>query len=464
MRDMKTSLHRIIKLGLVCLLFSGGAWSMRAEDALAQEGAVQRQVRAYVPPDQLVSFLPSTPFDRFVEFVDPIFRRVTGKEVIDPESRDYPIGISISGLQFLDALELVLAYNSLQYRETERYFMIEAVPEQTLFKDADDATGRGGVDAGTTLAPATLDTKQIKIDAVLFELNHTKARDSGIDWSILLGSTGSTTGGGSGGSGGSSGGSQTSQNSLRVFLNTEQFIGKNNYFKTPETIDLSNLNSMIRIAESVGVGETIASPNVTVQSGIEGRIQIGSDVPVQVRDFAGNAVTQFFSTGIIIKVTPVMITEPVADTLGAPTLDFIHLTVEVEKSSSRPSAEGPIIDRSTAKTQVLLLDGEQTVIGGLYSTAQTSTRTGVPLLKDLPPWFFGLRYIFGRTQEATTQKELLIVLQASVEDPLLVRSRRPVNNDILNSRRREIQKILRQFDGDVARKVAETNAFEKSKK
>ncbi len=454
---MKTLMKRSTGLILMYLLLGVISGAELTTTLLAQEGAVQRQVRAYIPPDQLVSFLPSTPFDRFVEFLNPIFRRVAGKEIIDPESRKHPIGISISGLQFLDALELVLQYNSLQYRETERYFMIEKAPDQTLVQDADAATGRvNGVDPGTAIAPATLESNQIKIDAVLFELNHTRAKDSGIDWSVLLGSSGSA-----GGGGGQS--AEGSQNSVSFLLNSKKVFGSNDYISTPQTIDFSDLNSLIRLAETQGVGETIASPNVTVQSGVEGRIQIGSDVPVQVRDFAGNAVTQFFSTGIIIKVTPVLITEPVADTLGAPTMDFIHLTVEVEKSGSRPSASGPIIDRSTAKTQVLLLDGEQTVIGGLYSTDQTATRTGVPVLKDLPGWFFGIRYLFGRTQEATTQKELLIVLQATVEEPLLARARRPISNDVLNARRLEVQKILKQFNGEYAKKIADENEFEKSK-
>ncbi|WP_369407484.1 hypothetical protein [Rhodothermus marinus] len=43
-----------------------------------------------------------------------------------------------------------------------------------------------------------------------------------------------------------------------------------------------------------------------------------------------------------------------------------------------------IIDRNTADTQVLLLDGEQTIIGGLYSTRESISRKGIPFLKDLP--------------------------------------------------------------------------------
>ncbi|MGA0255604.1 MAG: hypothetical protein ACO3NR_07900 [Rhodothermales bacterium] len=151
--------------------------------------AQQRQVRAYIPPDQLVSFLPSTPFNRFTDYLNPIFERVTTKSLVDPDTRDHPIGISISGMHFLDALELVLQYNDLEYRETDRYFMIQQKVAENLILDAAQATGtEQAVEPGTTTSPATLDSRQIEIKAVLFELNHTKAKDTGINWNALFGS------------------------------------------------------------------------------------------------------------------------------------------------------------------------------------------------------------------------------------------------------------------------------------
>ena len=123
-------------------------------------------------------------------------------------------------------------------------------------------------------------------------------------------------------------------------------------------------------------------------------------------------------------------------------MDFIHLDVLVEKSNSRVSLAGPIIDKNTANTKVLLLDGEQTVIGGLYSTEETVSRRGIPVLKDLPGWFFGLRYLFGRTQKTTVQKELLIVLQAQMLDPLRARSLRPFEMNLLERQRQQMRSRL----------------------
>lgn len=210
----------------------------------------------------------------------------------------------------------------------------------------------------------------------------------------------------------------------------------------PESIELSTLTQLFRLLENEGIGETVANPEITVQSGEQGRIQIGSDVPVQIRDFSGNTVTQFYSTGIIIDVVPTLLSQALNDTLNAPELDFIHLDVTVEKSNGRPSLQGLVIDRNNAATQVLLLDGEQTIIGGLYSTEESVSRRGVPLLKDLPWWFFGLRYVFGVTQTTVSQKELLIVLQAETLDPLHVRADSPLERDMLQKRRNKIREVL----------------------
>ena len=139
---------------------------------------------------------------------------------------------------------------------------------------------------------------------------------------------------------------------------------------------------------------------------------------------------------------------------------MLFRSVKVEKSGSRPSASGPTIDRSLANTQLLMLDGEQTVIGGLYSTEESVSRRGVPFLKDLPRWFFGLRYVFGRTQSTVTQKELVISLEANVVDPIRERMARGLPSELLQSQREAVRRTLERFDqkeAEAAGNQVETN-------
>lgn len=431
---------------------------------LQAQDVAQRQIRTYIPPEHLVSFLPSTPFDTFIEFLNPIFKRATGKEVIDTESRTNPIGLSISGMHFMDALELVLQQNGMAFRETERYFLISDAPQEAPIRGNESIVGGARGPSPETVAVselAGLDTRQIEINAILFEVNHTKAKQSGIDWSVILGSTGANSGASGGGG---AGGSEGSQNSVSVSLKTKElFSSLDDVLETPDKINFSDLNKLFRIAEAQGIGETVANPSVTVQSGVEGDLQIGSDVPIQIRDFSGNTVTELFKTGIIVNVTPTLIQEALADTLGSPIMNFIHLDVEVEKSGSRPSAAGAIIDRSKATTQVVLLDGEQTIIGGLYSTDETISRSGVPILKDLPGWFFGLKYVFGKSQKQITQKELVIAIQVRLVDPIRTRMARRNADNLLEERRRSVEDALRRFNEGVEEKVTKGKMGEESR-
>lgn len=423
-------------------------------DVQAQDRPTQRQLRTYVPPDQLVSFLPSTPFNVFVDFMNPIFERVTDKSLVDPTSGDFPIGVSIGGMHFMDALELVLDYHGLAYRETDRYFVVQEAEQPGAIADAGEARAgsarRGGSERSAV--PANVSTREIEINAVLFELNVTRARELGVDWNVFFGQQ---QGQGSGTGGGGVGGGSGSQEVPRFRLKTKDFFDQfSDILDAPDEIELSTLTRLFRLLENEGIGETVANPQITVQSGEQGRIQIGSDIPIQIRDFSGNTVTQFFSTGIIVDVVPTLITQPVSDSLNAPELDFIHLNIKVEKSNGRPSLAGLVIDRNDATTQVLLLDREQTVIGGLYSTEESVSRRGVPLLKDLPWWFFGLRYLFGVDQTTVTQKELLIVLQAEVLNSLQDRASRPFDRQgQLEKRRDKVENVLRRsgFEEDADR-------------
>lgn len=426
--------------------------------AQAQDRPPQRVIRTYVPPDQLVSFLPATPFNQFVEFLTPIFERVTGKQVIDPESRTSPIEITVTGMHFFDAFELVLEYQGLTFRETDQFFIIETRPAEEVVAAAGGAVQAPATAAASAVLPATLDSREIQIRAILFQVDLSKARDIGLNWSTVFGENqGQGAGGGQFGNAGGNGNEQSTQGINFSLKTDELFDGLDDVLISPTQVQFSDLANFFRILETEGIGETIANPQVTVQSGQQGRIQIGSDVPIQTQDFAGNTITEYISTGIIIDVKPTLIEQAIEDTTDSPTVSFIHLDTKVENSNGRPSGVGTVIDRSVAQTQVTLLDGEQTIIGGLYATGESVSRRGIPLLKDLPGWFLGLRYVFGRTQRTTTQRELVIVLEARLIDSLLERSQRPLDNQILERNRRESEQSLQRFDESISSEMIPRN-------
>ena len=89
-----------------------------------------------------------------------------------------------------------------------------------------------------------------------------------------------------------------------------------------------------------------------------------------------------------------------------------------------------------------LLDGEESFVGGLYSNQETVTREGIPLLKDLPWWVFGLRYLFGYDASSVSKKELIVLMKAQLVPTLETRSvdkTLPTKN-VMQERLNEIEK------------------------
>lgn len=153
------------------------------------------------------------------------------------------------------------------------------------------------------------------------------------------------------------------------------------------------------------MGEITARPQIKVRSGKQGYIQVGTDFSVTTADYAGNAITQFFSTGTILTVTPVIVSQD--------GVDFVDLVVVAERSALIDPVRN-LISRTVARTSALLRDEEQTAIGGLYGDETIVTRAGVPWLKELPAWFFGLRYLFGYNSKQVSKTELVVLIKVEI--------------------------------------------------
>ncbi|HPB00598.1 MAG TPA: hypothetical protein PLI55_06890, partial [Candidatus Marinimicrobia bacterium] len=173
------------------------------------------------------------------------------------------------------------------------------------------------------------------------------------------------------------------------------------------------LNALFKMIEHYNKGTIIARPSVTVISGKQGYLQIGQDFSVRTTDFSGNLVDRFYSAGLILEVTPTIIQDS--------SKEAIHLVARVEKSSVVPSDVQVIVNKNQATTEAILYDGEETVVAGLYDTEDIVVRKGVPILKDLPWWVLGLRYIFGYNNHEKNEREIIIILKAELIEPIEVR-------------------------------------------
>jgi type IV pilus assembly protein PilQ len=308
-------------------------------------------------------------------------------------------------MQWKDALEAICRKNDIWFTEYENYIQIGAAAGSEAGKNQPGAittTGPGGGgDVEIHKEPANFRSREVKISTVFFEVNLTKLDQAGIDWKFMK--------------------STSNVDINSSFLGATQVTST--IFKTEVTphVSFANLDFIASIFSNYELGEIMSSPDIVVRSGQEGRIQVGQDFSIRERDFAGNLIDKFYSAGTIAKVTPQVITEQ--------GVSFIHMNVDVERSDVQPGAISTIINKTKATTNLLLLDGEETIIGGLYNSENDVVREGIPFLKDLPWYVFGLRYLFGFNSDNLVKKELVILLKAELVPTLQERITQKTKED-----------------------------------
>lgn len=357
----------------------------------------------YVAPEELVSMSKTLPFDKAMSLFSDFSKRYLNKIIVDATNNKQAIGIDVENKYWLQAFEDVLRGNKLWYDEREEFFYVYA--------PADSEKAQGAVAAFVASIDSTSKVlfrqRDIRISSVFFTVDVIKSLDAGINWKFLYkgdttvaGSTPSQFGGEfysgfqdpqaqQSGSGGGSGAATT--------------VAPGFFARAVPAITFSNVTALVQFFQNNQLGDVLSGPSIVVSSGKQGRIQVGQDIFITTRDFAGNTVQQPVSSGIIIDVKPTVYDEN--------NIRFINLDIKAERSTV---SAGPVINKSTAQTFSVLYDGEEMVLGGLYTTVESETRGGVPFLKDLPWWVFGLRYLFGFEQTTSTTQELIILLKAEV--------------------------------------------------
>lgn len=276
----------------------------------------------------------------------------------------------------------LFAQNNLQY-ETEKVSM----SEQTHINNAVRILEHFSLEEALT--------KQVRIKAVAMLADRSYLKNLGIDWSSVFNGKVSVNAGFAG----------ASQLTSPLTLSGSGTADVGNY-----SVDI---NTLIRTIELNQKGSILAEPSILVSSGKTGRIQVGQDISIKTADEAGNTLDTFFSTGIIMDVSPVVV-----DVNGE---DLIMMKLSIERSSGQPSEVSTVITKSTSATELIMYDNEETVIAGLFDTDEITVRSGIPILKDLPWWVFGIRYLTGYNSVERKERELIITINAEIVDSALER-------------------------------------------
>ncbi len=159
-----------------------------------------------------------------------------------------------------------------------------------------------------------------------------------------------------------------------------------------------NLNLRLSALENSGVVKTISAPKISTIDNKEATIGQGISIPFSQTSASG-VNTTFIEAKLELKVTPHVSAD-----------GSILLKIRATNNAPNPQLTGangqPSISKREAETEVLVRDGETTVIGGIYTRQTANRRSEVPFLGKIPL----LGALFRATSESDDHTELLIFI------------------------------------------------------
>jgi type IV pilus assembly protein PilQ len=233
-----------------------------------------------------------------------------------------------------------------------------------------------------------LDTpeRQVLIEARIIEVSTEYSRDLGVNWGLSYDNNNDGT----------------LLNSLGVSAGGEFIVadvlapvgGIGSSFRFGETLlDNTVLDLRISALESNSKLKVISTPKVTTLNGEKATIKQGTDIPYQtVED--GEVKIEFKEAVLELTVTPVINPD-----------GSIILEIEAKNDSLLPESGGALT-RKQANTKVLVMDGETTVLGGVFIDREGDGDAGVPFLRSIP----GIGKLFQSTADENSKDELLIFI------------------------------------------------------
>ncbi len=273
---------------------------------------------------------------------------------------------------------------------------------------------------------------QVEIETRIVIAQHSFSKDLGAQLSMgvanlgrgglanisSLPATGTPAGGGGGGGGAGSNALTSGTNPFGVFgglAGTKQPLDSLRAAAATTIIGLTTgligsaqISALISAAETRGEVKTVATPRVTALNNRPAQIESGSQIPVQTTQAAGGTAvvtTTFVSVPLRLSITP-QITD--AGTV------ILRVTIENNTVNTGIAVGGvPGIDTQRMQSEVMVPDGGTTVMGGVLSDQESTTRQRTPGAASIPI----IGNMFKRKQVSNNSTEILFFITPHIYRP-----------------------------------------------
>lgn len=164
--------------------------------------------------------------------------------------------------------------------------------------------------------------------------------------------------------------------------------------------NLFTLDAELKLAESQNIAKTVSSPRIVTLNNQQAEITQGTKIAVPTESESGGTTVEYKDALLKLTVTPQITPDG-------------KVILNLDISDDTPVADGGgDIETKTAKTRLIVNDGETIVIGGVRKITDTKAQTRVPGLHKIPI----LGWLFKNDYKNISKQELLIFIRPKILD------------------------------------------------
>ncbi len=263
-----------------------------------------------------------------------------------------------------------------------------------------------------TLKKLDIQSKQVLLDILYAEIKLDKSNQFGVRWELL------------------SQGKLTVGNTTYYFddVMNQDFSAVPKYGEvgsgfTLNLFEASRFRAILNTISADNKLKVLSNPYLLASNNTESKIEIGDQVPIIVGETTTGSITvqpgtnqpsqtftqnvQYRDTGIILTITPHI-------------NENRFVTLEIQQEISEVTQEqfggtrNPAIQKRNINTTVVVKDAMSLILGGLIRTKKSTSKSGLPLLSDIPllgPLFSSL------TRRNETVELLMVITPRVIGDP-----------------------------------------------
>lgn len=303
------------------------------------------------------------------------------------EEKKMPLSTVIFDVNFATLTDIETQFKNLKSKRSDASVSTDTRTNKIIVVDIDPNIKK----MRGLLESLDVPEKQVMIEARIVEASSNFARDIGIKWNF---------------------GYQDASASVANINNITGSMGGvvTNVLPTGTTGGLaagmafgkllSNIQLDLRLsaASTVGQVKIISTPKVLTVNNKAAKISQGQMIPYQNTSSTEGAKTEFIEAALSLEVTPHITAD-----------GSVNMKIKASNNSVG-SGSPPPINKKEATTELVVKNGETTVIGGIYVDSETEGDTGIPYLSDIPL----LGWLFKSNAKNKTKNELLIFITPKI--------------------------------------------------